>query len=800
MYMQQGQGPGQQLPQHPRQGMGNASQGDSSGHYISATMGGSNAHIVGMAGAMGPNELGMGAMGVMPSAMMVNGSGMVGTMAQAHAMYSGAEVPSSISAAQAAAAAAQAAAAQAASNPMMTPPSVMSGPVQLAPTQIVPSSQHHQQQMMVHQRSRASATPHHHARAAMAQQRQQGSYLGNSYDASHLVAGTPVSNYADFLSGRSTTPLGHLNGHSSTPVVIRPPSTRAKSVSISSANGRRTPGAPGHHPNGSVSTPGGPHSQQQQPARGDGPRWTELDLGGMNLRALSSALFRYTFMTKLYINHNQLTYIPPAISSLRSLEELDASGNLLSAVPPELGLCCQLKELLLFDNQITDLPCELGTLFQLETLGLEGNPLQDDIKEVLQKNGTRALIECLRENGTNMPAPPDRAWISLVKDVKTDNPEVLTVLSYNVLSAVYATPQKYSYCPSWALAWEYRRDAIIAELVTLQPDVLCLQEVEASQYDECFCSKLREKGYEGVFWTKSRARTMSEEERKRVDGCATFYKVEMFECVASHLLEFQQSALSRKDFRKSDDFFNRFMTKDNIAGFAVLRHRKLPGEPLLFVANAQVHWDPEFVDVKMVQTTMLTEELASLVRKHTPGIGPAPSVASTGSSGESEAHRVQIQLQAQQKQFQKTAAVICADFNSKPESGLYEFLSRGRLDKEHSELARLDPYADYKRHGLRHPFGLKSAYASVGELPLTNYDSTFSGTIDYIWYTTGTLTPTGLLGELDEDWVSQTVGFPNTHIPSDHIPIMAEFKWKPGGNVPGLAAPSARPSFQYTRK
>ncbi|KAJ2682469.1 Glucose-repressible alcohol dehydrogenase transcriptional effector [Coemansia spiralis] len=770
--------------------------------------GGSSTHLVGMAGALGPGDHGMGGMGgVMPSAMMVNGAGMMGSMAPPHALYSNPDGVPGITSAQAVAVAQ--AAAQAASmaavqgNPMMSSPSVMNGPLQMAPTSVIPSSQYHQQQIIVHQRSRASATPHHHARAAMALHRQQTSYLGGStFDSSHMSSGTPVSSYADFLSGRSTTPLGHMNGQGSTPAIIRPPSTRAKSTSIGSANDRRTPGAT-YYTSGVSNPPaaGTTVQQQQNTTAKSGPRWTELDLGGMNLRALSAPLFKYTFLTKLYLNHNQLASLPVAISQLRNLEELDVSGNMLSVIPPELGLCCKLKELLLFDNRITDLPYELGTLYQLESLGLEGNPLQEELKGLLQKEGARALIEYLRDSGTAMAAPPDRQWVPLDKDVKTDSPDVITVLSYNVLCPKYATPQMYNYCPSWALAWEYRRDTIMSELNAFQPDIICLQEVEANQFDEFFKEKLSEMGYEGVFWTKSRARTMSEGERKLVDGCATFYKSSMFKCVASHLLEFQQSALSRKDFRKCDDFFNRFMTKDNIVGFAVLKHHKLPGEPTVFVANAHVHWDPEFTDVKMVQTAMLTEELAMLVKKYG-GLAPAPPVHHGGASGDggSEAHRVQMQLQQQQKQFQKVAAIICGDFNSTPDSGLYEFLSRGRLDKDHDDLARLEPYADYKRHGLRHPFGLKSAYASVGELPMTNFTPTFSGTIDYIWYTTGMLATTGLLGEVDQEWSRQTVGYPNAHIPSDHIPIMAEFKWKPAGSVPNPSGTPGRHSFQYNRK
>ncbi|KAJ1943399.1 Glucose-repressible alcohol dehydrogenase transcriptional effector, partial [Linderina pennispora] len=320
--------------------------------------------------------------GVMPSAAMMGGggglmtsNGMLGSM-----VYSGAE----------------------AANAMLTSPSVMSGPVQMAPTPVMPTSQYHQQQIVTHQRSRASATPHHHARTAMAQQRQQGNFLGG-YD-NHGGSGTPLSSYADFVSGRSTTPLGHLNGTASTPVTIRPPSSRAKSTSIGSANDRRTPNS-----NGAVKTV-----------------WKELDLGGMALRAISAPLFRYTFLTKLYINHNQLTQLPVALAELRNLEELDASGNLISAVPPELGLCSNLKELLLFDNRITDLPPELGTLYQLESLGLEGNPLQEHLKAILQKDGTRALIEYLRDNGLALQPSPDRQWVSLDKDVRTDSPEILT--------------------------------------------------------------------------------------------------------------------------------------------------------------------------------------------------------------------------------------------------------------------------------------------------------------------------------------------------------------------------------------
>ena len=55
-------------------------------------------------------------------------------------------------------------------------------------------------------------------------------------------------------------------------------------------------------------------------------------------------------------------------------------------------------------------------------------------------------------------------------------------------------------------------------------DIITLQEVESDQFYNFFLFELAQCGYEGVFSPKSRAKTMNENERKRVDGCAIFFK------------------------------------------------------------------------------------------------------------------------------------------------------------------------------------------------------------------------------------------------------------------------------------
>jgi CCR4-NOT transcription complex subunit 6 len=264
--------------------------------------------------------------------------------------------------------------------------------------------------------------------------------------------------------------------------------------------------------------------------------WNSLDMGGVNIKTLppTSGLFSFTFLINLYLNHNALSSIPPEIAKLRHLELLDLSGNNLSSVPPELGMLTQLKEFYLFDNHLVTLPPELGSLHQLQTLGVEGNPLDTALKTIVQKDGTPALISFLRDSCPVPAPPPERLWRHVVtaaeREVINNDPytEIFSVLCYNILCEKYATERLYGYTPSWALSWDYRKELILTEAMNYDADFLCLQEVDTTQYEEYFIKHLQGQDYEGVYYPKSRYRTMSDADRRQVDGCATFYKANKF--------------------------------------------------------------------------------------------------------------------------------------------------------------------------------------------------------------------------------------------------------------------------------
>jgi CCR4-NOT transcription complex subunit 6 len=91
-----------------------------------------------------------------------------------------------------------------------------------------------------------------------------------------------------------------------------------------------------------------------------------------------------------------------------------------------------------------------------------------------------------------------------------------------------------------------------------------------------------------------------------------------FSLVYDHLIEFNQLALANAE--GSDDMLNRVMTKDNIGLAALLETKEAAWsngirpdpsqihQPLL-VCTAHIHWDPQYCDVKLVQTMMLMNEV-----------------------------------------------------------------------------------------------------------------------------------------------------------------------------------------------
>ena len=116
----------------------------------------------------------------------------------------------------------------------------------------------------------------------------------------------------------------------------------------------------------------------------------------------------------------------------------------------------------------------------------------------------------------------------------------------------------------------------------------------------------------------------------------------------------------------SDAMINRVMLKDNIglAGEG-LHALHMPSQHVL-VANAHIHWDPEFADVKLIQTLMLTNELNNIVMKAQTERGIGFKTPIPGMPG--------------------VPVIMCCDLNSLPDSSVVEYLRTGRIATSHRDL------------------------------------------------------------------------------------------------------------------
>jgi CCR4-NOT transcription complex subunit 6 len=404
-------------------------------------------------------------------------------------------------------------------------------------------------------------------------------------------------------------------------------------------------------------------------------------------------------------------------------------------------------------------------------------PAQEDIGHTLKlactpysSDGAKGIAKTLKTAYVIAPPPPppprrmflvrNNVVVSVGKPgaARTNmNRLGFTLLTYNVLAEIYATPEQYPYCAPWALPWNFRRRNLLRELVNYRADVMCLQEVQADHFENFLEPELAKFNYAGLHKCKTRE-FMGQ--YGKMDGCAMLYRRDKLTLVpgAGHDVEFNTIARSRHGNDKR--LLNRLL-RDNVAQVVFLEMTST-GQPhpaarrQLCIANTHINASPEFADVKLWQTQHLLIEIERLLTQATGSTSAIPMV-------------------------------LAGDFNSLPGSDPHTLLANGGI-----QVAE-DPYGLLSTLPLRHSLPLRSALATVGahvnasaeshelqkmEPPWTNYTVHFVGTLDYMWYTYDRLSVGGLLEMADERLVQEHTALPSPIFSSDHVPLLSEFHFK----------------------
>jgi CCR4-NOT transcription complex subunit 6 len=208
---------------------------------------------------------------------------------------------------------------------------------------------------------------------------------------------------------------------------------------------------------------------------------------------------------------------------------------------------------------------------------------------------------------------------------------------------------------------------------------------------------------------------------------------------------------------ESMQFINR-LSKDNVAQLVVLEMTQPAAlgrtggrdAKQICIANTHLYSNKDFPDVKLWQAWQLLQELESYIMSRGTNL----------------------------------PLIICGDFNSTPETAVYDLLSHQSVHPGHpdvnvtsanDEIPNVLPDA----MNITHSFRLGSAYNTVlGEEPwVTNYTQNFKGVLDYIWYTMPNLRPVAVAPVPDETALTRNGdALPSTEYSSDHIMLIAEMQ------------------------
>jgi mRNA deadenylase 3'-5' endonuclease subunit Ccr4 len=137
----------------------------------------------------------------------------------------------------------------------------------------------------------------------------------------------------------------------------------------------------------------------------------------------------------------------------------------------------------------------------------------------------------------------------------------MKIVSYNVLANAYIKEDRYPRVPPQFLQWEYRSQALLSKIDSLNADLICLQEVEEETYQRIH-HLLSGKGFSGVYARRKQGRP---------DGCATFSLLPIHQWEVVHYHDQVRGAPS-----------------GHLALITFIQVK----DHLLAVANTHIKWDP----------------------------------------------------------------------------------------------------------------------------------------------------------------------------------------------------------------
>jgi mRNA deadenylase 3'-5' endonuclease subunit Ccr4 len=370
---------------------------------------------------------------------------------------------------------------------------------------------------------------------------------------------------------------------------------------------------------------------------------------------------------------------------------------------------------------------------------------------------------CSSANGENCSGDEDpilsRTFVvnpAVSESVAVGTSQSFSLVSYNVLADCHAQKDYAGDRAPWItdeqLVMASRHKRILEELIYLDADVICLQEVAGDYLSDLLQPALESRGYKGVFIPRNT--------KQYCEGEATFYRTNRFTLVSSEGLLLGDLIGAAIDESSGLEADKKELVKNSLSTHAVAmltRLKSVDADDCVTIANIHVVYDKlERQDRQCLQIATAVQKLIELA------------------GGVDKSH------------------IICGDFNSWPGTPPYQLMTDGSLNETSlialQGIESIDageeqflPVVNLWSDGFQFPIGgdLKSAYLTVlGEEPLTSRYAADARVLplDYIWFSSVSLDVLGVLKVVDRELIES--GIPTAVFPSDHLSIKARFAFK----------------------
>ncbi|XP_069025680.1 2',5'-phosphodiesterase 12 [Embiotoca jacksoni] len=317
------------------------------------------------------------------------------------------------------------------------------------------------------------------------------------------------------------------------------------------------------------------------------------------------------------------------------------------------------------------------------------------------------------------------------------------VVSYNILADVYAQTDfsktvLYPYCAPYALQLDYRQNLVKKELVGYNADIVCLQEVDKGVFVDSLTPALDAFGLDGVFRVK----------HKQHEGLATFYRRSKFRLLSQHDIVLSEALTSDPVHSELLERVSahaalkeKILQRSTSLQVSVLEDLNKPGRKVC-VANTHLYWHPKAGNVRLIQMGVALRHLSHVIGEVAPG---AP-------------------------------LVFCGDFNSTPNSGVFQLLGEAAVPPQHADWSSSGP-------GESCSMELLSAFppllSACGCPAYTNYVGGFHGCLDYIFIQPDSMQVEQVIPLPSHQEVTTYEALPSVAHPSDHIALVCDLRWNP---------------------